>query len=157
MKKFLSITLILTLFITLGTTGYCKPIEDIDTSIGTLELGECPYYGIHQMYVQIPYADVFDNLSELDVGPYNWYINGGGIYKCDCGEIVICTGRPHISGWSLGEYYRGDEVQKIRGGEFCGDNDIPSVAGYISFYSDYAPNENYDDSYLPGYRFYESH
>lgn len=60
-----------------------------------LELAPCPLYQFHKM-MPSGAGWVYDK----DTGEK---LFGGGLYKCDCGDVVICEGRPEI-GEALGQY-----------------------------------------------------
>ena len=59
------------------------------------ELAPCPLYQFHKMMPSSA-GWVYDK----DTGEK---LFGGGLYKCDCADVVICEGRPEIGG-ALGKY-----------------------------------------------------
>ena len=60
-----------------------------------LEFAPCPLYQFHKM---MPSSSGW--VYDKDTGEK---LFGGGLYKCDCGAVIICEGRPEI-GEALGKY-----------------------------------------------------
>lgn len=62
-------------------------------------VADCPYYGIHRMMCVTNNGALLRNYPSGDLLLFNPLI-----YECNCGETVVCSGRPHLAGWDVGEY-----------------------------------------------------
>ncbi|WP_131821377.1 hypothetical protein [Paramaledivibacter caminithermalis] len=113
--------------------------QEPDMVIEPREIAPCPVHGIHQMELQKPWNNVYTDTSEK----YYWMLTAG-MYKCECGETIICTGRPHL-GHAIGEYYFESELNFIRGVDF-------DEIGSRYYWTDETPLES-NSNMLPGFRF----
>ncbi|MFJ2046038.1 MULTISPECIES: hypothetical protein [Paenibacillus] len=96
----------------------------------------CPLYSQHQMRTQ-GFASVSD-----ESGVKIQELNGGGWYKCGCGERFICWGQPH-SRLPITYYVTEGAIKAVTGGT-SGVSGFRVVRSMVRFT---------DSTTLPGYLF----
>jgi hypothetical protein len=91
-KRIISLLVVIKLLLCNLSLGFAE--ESRFRPIG-FEFAPCTLYQFHKMR---PSGSgwVYDKETGEE-------LFGGGLYKCDCGEVVICEGRPEI-GEALGQY-----------------------------------------------------
>ncbi len=135
MKKSISFVLLLILLMGMTVTGNAEE-STIDGEIIIQEVGPCAYYGLHRMEHTYAWAEVF-------YAPTDEMLAGGyGEYICDCGEVVVTQGTPHL-GNAIRNYWTGDNLTKILD---WGDTANYETNQYTPYYE--------SRSWLDGYRFY---
>ena len=103
--------------------------------ITPFEIGPCSKYGIHQMVSQ-GFVNVRDKNGEII-----HELNGGGWYKCGCGDRFISWGHPHFGKPFV--YYATEGAIISQSG----------LSGVAAFVVDRSLIYFSEESTLPGYRF----
>lgn len=112
MKNSVSILLLISLVLTLGNFSFAKENTHNDYfSIEPKALGPCALFGTHRMQPTNLWAEVFKDYDDGNRFPYLF-----GVYKCECGEVVVCSGVPHLSSREIGEYWIGTQGYILLGG-----------------------------------------
>ena len=78
-----------------------EQINDADNGgeVETDSIGPCPIYGTHQMHLKTSNGAVLRSYPSGNVLLYN-----PCVYECNCGEMVVTSGKPHLAGWDVGYY-----------------------------------------------------
>lgn len=126
MKKIILTISMLTLLLSLSTSSYAA----IDAEI------YCPVYGTSHHMENTGYWSEVENNGD-------YLLEFGSTYQCECGDYFACSGRPHLTGHSIGDYFYDSDLSL---------NYI--ISGFANFSTNRTSPRYTSSTTLTGYLFY---